>query len=487
MHRSIQIKDVFLGKADGSNESNLADFEKYYCDNQGYVSEIQSPDKFLILGRKGTGKTLLTRYIKKISLDNPLQFVEIKSLRDFQFAEIQQFRIDNNTYSEYLPLMEWIILIHLSELIVRDNSIQNTTLQDTLRKFLEINFNLKINDEKVIEKTRKQELKGTVSILSGGVESEVTRGRGNYLEYLNDLRETVLELLSDSKCNYLVFYDELDDRFSLSDLYKESIQSLIKAVAKLNNQFLEGLINAKVILVMRTDVFFTLNSPNLNKYSLDNSVTLDWVGSNERYSPLLEMILLKMKNSIKKLIPEYETYDTDRIFNEFFSEHVDGTEMPTYLLDMGLRRPRDVIQMLIFVQKAYPVVGKFDYFGFRETKKQYSEYFLHEIQNEMSGHLTNEEINVSFSILRSVKKPTFNFNSLFQKLEFYPAIKDREHLIKLLKELFRFSAIGNVIQDEKNKKTHYTWAHLDVGAEPDFTANFSIHYGLRMALKAESQ
>jgi hypothetical protein len=105
----------------------------------------------------------------------------------------------------------------------------------------------------------------------------------------------------------------------------------------------------------------------------------------------------------------------------------------------------------------------------------------------MSGHLKDEEIKAAFSVLQSIKKPTFSFDNLCARLKFYPAIKDEDHLIKLIQELFQFSVIGNVIQDERNKTNYHTWAHLDVGVEPDFTANFSIHYGLRIALRAESK
>ena len=151
--------------------------------------------------------------------------------------------------------MEWMILIHLSELIINDASIEETILQNDLKKFLETNFGLQIDDEKIIEKTRKQEFKGKLGMISGGIGHEIKKTRGNYLDYLNDLRNTVLELLGSSNCKYSIYYDDLDDKFSLSDLYMESTLSLINATKKINRLFSEQSINAKVILVLRTDVF----------------------------------------------------------------------------------------------------------------------------------------------------------------------------------------------------------------------------------------
>lgn len=480
---SFTLNDICLGYTDGNNEALfISDFEKYYCDCQGHVSAIQAPDKFLLLGRKGTGKTLLAQYLNRISKFDSQKFVSIKSFRDFQFHKIVQFRISNNTYSEYLPIMEWMILLDLAELITQDNSIKNIVLQNALTNFLKTNFGLKITGDKVIEKTSKKQLQGSLlSALSGSIENTTKKRMGDYLEYLDDLRETIVKLLIGSDCKYCILYDDLDDKFSLSDIYKESIQSLIYAVVKINSLLLRHSSNAKIILILRTDAYNSLNSPDLNKYRIDNSLTLDWIGDSSRYSPLIDMILLKIQKSIEGLV----TSDIDRLFEALFPREINGRRPERYLLDMGFCRPRDLINMLNLVKNAFPHLNRFEEYGFVQTKTKYSQYLLQEVRNEMSGHLEQDEIDAAISILKSLKKPNFNFNSLCENLPYFPLIRNKEHLTKLVKELFRFSAIGNEIQDKENNIVHYTWAHLDASSEPDFTARFSIHHGLRLALKAE--
>jgi hypothetical protein len=100
--------------------------------------------------------------------------------------------------------------------------------------------------------------------------------------------------------------------------------------------------------------------------------------------------------------------------------------------------------------------------------------------------LEQSEINAALSILQSIRRTTYYLKDLYSKLEYYPAIKDKEHLIELIWELYRFGAIGNVFHDEENRHTHFTWVHLDEDSEPDFTAKFTIHSGLRAELKDEA-
>lgn len=61
-----KIRDIFIGYNDGKREATrLKDFEQYYFDYNGNVNKIVDSEKFLLLGKKGTGKSLLAEYIKK--------------------------------------------------------------------------------------------------------------------------------------------------------------------------------------------------------------------------------------------------------------------------------------------------------------------------------------------------------------------------------------------------------------------------------------
>lgn len=63
---TVKLKDLYFGKVDGDTESNNEKFlDLFYTGNNKYNEIANDPMKFLIHGQKGTGKTILGRYIEK--------------------------------------------------------------------------------------------------------------------------------------------------------------------------------------------------------------------------------------------------------------------------------------------------------------------------------------------------------------------------------------------------------------------------------------
>lgn len=59
------LKDLFIGNIDGETEAARNDFEQLFYTKNSKFDEIMLPGKFIISGRKGTGKTILAQYIYK--------------------------------------------------------------------------------------------------------------------------------------------------------------------------------------------------------------------------------------------------------------------------------------------------------------------------------------------------------------------------------------------------------------------------------------
>ena len=62
----IKLKNIYFGRADGSQEAEDENFENlFYKGNKKYDLLNENIDKFIISGRKGTGKTILAKYFEK--------------------------------------------------------------------------------------------------------------------------------------------------------------------------------------------------------------------------------------------------------------------------------------------------------------------------------------------------------------------------------------------------------------------------------------
>ena len=62
---NIDLNKINLGSIDGEKESSYENFDRLFYTKNSKYNEIMHPEKFIISGRKGTGKTILANYIVK--------------------------------------------------------------------------------------------------------------------------------------------------------------------------------------------------------------------------------------------------------------------------------------------------------------------------------------------------------------------------------------------------------------------------------------
>lgn len=85
----MKISKLFIGFNDGKKEAtHQPNFEQYYFNYNKIYDKILQDDKFLLLGRKGTGKTILGEYINKKAQFDSNWFCKIASYKEFRFHEL---------------------------------------------------------------------------------------------------------------------------------------------------------------------------------------------------------------------------------------------------------------------------------------------------------------------------------------------------------------------------------------------------------------
>jgi hypothetical protein len=474
------LKDVFLGINNGQKEALLRDdFEKYFYDHENIIEQVLSKEKFLVLGKKGSGKTILAEYLKKTSKSKPDWFVDIRPYKEFEFHKLINLKSSDVSPNEYISLWEWVILLDLARNCLKDNGISRNDLQNKLEKFYKENYySIDIDSKKIVEITSTNNIKGEILKQTAQHNKEITFVQGSYLNYLESLREVVIGLLKSSKSKYLIFYDELDDRFVADQNYKDCILSLIKAADKINMKLIEFNIDAKLIILLRTDIFSILNDPDLNKIKMVSSLLIDWGNYTGRDSPLFSLVLSK----IKKSIPELENINNIELFEMFFPQDVRRIPPSRYLLERTFFRPRDVITYLNLIIDKYPNSQYFGWKGFIELKKAYSEYFFDEVRNELSGHLSDIQIDETTLFLKQFNLFKFDYTEIKEYYEKNKKLYSNIDLDSTLKIFFKFNIIGNRWYNPFKKRDYYSWSYRDNRAQIDYNKGFVVHLGLREEL-----
>lgn len=476
----FELKDLYLGENDGKKESIYReDFEKFFVDIDEISTKINNRKYFVVLGRKGSGKTYFGQYIKKISKSEALHFCDVKSYKDFKFQELIQLQSGDITPNEYYEIWRWLILLDLAKLCLLDEGIQDSEAKNKLIGFFDANYNaIDIDTKKVVEITKKEQVRGGFLKSFIDLTDALKAEEGTYLDYIDNLESVVIELLSQSSSKYTTIYDELDDRFRNDDYYKNSIISLLKAADHINLKILEKGLNSKVIILLRTDIFSILNDPDLNKIKRINTITISWGDTSTIESALIKMIILKAKKSSALL----NALSDEDVFKKLFPDKVHRINPAKYILERTFFRPRDIVTMLNLVIDKYPSSTYFGWKSFTDISLEYSKYLQDEVKNEMYGHYDDKQIETIFRLLKNYNEHYIQYPKLkkyYEKNKFHYKNLDME---EMLIGLFKFNAVGNKWFNKYRNREYFSWAHRDDEADLDFDKTIVIHSGLREAL-----
>lgn len=491
-----KIGEFKLGEVYGENEVLFLDnYSNYFYDINNSLDKLDRKNKMIVIGRKGTGKTLLVNvYCDAKRKNNDIAVVE--SLKDFVFHELVHFQGQDVSSTKYVPIFKWMILVNLAKNIVKNKTDfcedKIIHLEGFLRSFGHVAGELR--PEQTVEITREYQASGEAGIgfkfpilrgevkAKGGEIEKTKEIKRNYLECMESLQSFIVDMLKESSKKIYVFYDELDDKFDATVEYKNAMISFLNAVMSINKTLMQNSIDAKVGAVIRHDIINTFSSPNINKIIEDNAVTLDWCTVEERASnsEIFDMIAFK----IKKSTSHYNELSCSDLFGKIFTERVAGEHCSVYILHRTLGRPRDAVRMLTYIQDEYGEnAERFEASMFTKISKKYSSYLLREIRSELAGHLSDSEIDHCFSLLRSVKKRGFTTSLIMEKFEGLKLGEEVLPLNKILSYLFKVGAIGNILRRSKlDGGDVYLWSFNDEDLEMDPSLNFEIHCGLWDAL-----
>lgn len=471
-----KISDIFLGEADGEDEAlTLSNFHDFYYDYDKITEKAMLPLKYLVLGKKGTGKTLLGEFINSKLNDNVKSISKIIPFNEFRIHTLRELKSEDVPPNEYIPIWHYIILIELSKLILENNTLSGDENYKKIKTFISKNYQKLIltqNSESDIKK-----LKNFNSDFIAPITNDESIDYNSFIHFIPHLEDSIIKLLDlDKDFSYTLILDKLDDRFDNSDLYKNSLISLIKALDDFNKKLLRMKYHVKIMALIRSDIFSLINDTDLNKREQSNSVKIDWGDKADYNSPLFDLIIKKVRASI----PAFERFSREDILYKLFPPKISMNRHPVktdqFLLSRTLFRPRDIITYLKLVIDKNPDATYFKESAIIEAERAYSEYFIKELSNEMNGHVDNEIINEIIQLMIKFGKFTFNYDDI-QRFEEKNKILTKISLDEALKIMFDFSLIGNFKKNQANQY-RFAWKHRHDRIEVDFDKEFRLHYGL---------
>lgn len=418
--RSRILKSTDFGDIDGLFDPNL---ENYFLD-QNYWEEIVRDNTFYVIGRKGTGKSAIYSWLKHTASDYGILISNL-SFKQFPFEKLLSLNDENfSAPNQYQSIWRHIILSEFAMLIAMDQDAPFDDNFKKLKQYVEYFFGHDLVDlhKKITEQTNKTNF-GLQKILKAECEDAISKQIFN--DYSNvtvanrKLEETVIEYLKTSSTNkyhkYIVQFDQLDDNYNQcadKNKHLQCLISLFKTIYDLNQIFRSCNIPAKTIAYLRSDIFYAIHQKDAESARWDDFVyQINWaiISRADWNNPGL----LQMLN--KRIFASHSELTTRDPFNYIFdNRYINLKDMGKpkkifrYMIDRSFHRPRDLIQFAKKIQIAANKNKKLDFKTIKDGEREYSLWFLSELENEI-GH-NFKDIEVLYEFLRLFGKNHFSLS-----------------------------------------------------------------------------
>lgn len=450
------MKDLANIESFGNIEATMDKLlEECFEEHQAF-KEIIGFEKFLVIGKKGSGKTAIFRKLLKSESYNI--FCEGACLTDYPWYHHEvQAKTGVPDHEKFIQSWKYLILIVISRVLInKDNSIPNCESKLAVEKFLKDTYgSVKGDITNIFTPNKKLKFKSLLAFKVGGTEITFDmpfeqiemRDLPKVVQDVNKvLLHHVIECLNPNNSYYICF-DELDYSFNKQDKnYINSIVGLIRAAKDFNLQAKEAGKKINICVFLRDDIYDLLDFEDKRKITQNFVSRIEW--DTERATSTLKELMKKRFTAVLRETDE-EVINWESVFDE--SETINGKMLKyDYLKELTCLRPRDMIDLCNQILEKYKSRKSSDSSGknmfinmdITDSKGNYSNNLFEEFKDEIHKHIPNYKDHIE--VLKKVGKSKFLFEEFIESYkELENKLADELECKTVLEDLFTFSLIGN--------------------------------------------
>jgi len=413
------ILSLNFGYNDAENykrRENKEFFNKIFVRNE-FLEQLLNNDKYFLIGEKGTGKTAYAVYLANNDYKDTIS--ELKYIRETDYAKfISLKKLKHLQLSDYTSIWKVILLLLMCNGITDKEISTNIfvkkkrlhAIRQAIDEYYAFAFSPEIiNALQLVENSKIVAGLFNKYLKASGEESQtISFNESTFqinLMYLERQFKKTLNAIKLLK-NRLLFIDGIDIRPGTIPYneYLECIKGLANAAWELNSDYFSQIRDSKgrlrVVLLMRPDIFNSLNLQNSTNKLLDNSVFLDWRTTYPTYrsSKLFKVADTILRVQQSEQLPSGKAWDyylpwrsrSTNPMREFDDSFID-------ILRISYSRPRDIITILIFLQEIHKMMDRDSETFSRKDLfsdiflNKYSQYLMGSIRDQLSFYYTSEE------------------------------------------------------------------------------------------------
>lgn len=448
--------------------------------------------KFLVLGRKGSGKTAI--YRRLLGKDDSTVLAEGYSFEDYPWHHHDlQAEVGVPEERRYVHSWKYLILMNLAKILLNKDNSQpwcDSSFEpiQRLEAFVVDSYGSSDPDMATLfSPDQRIKVKGSIDFKLVKVEGERVSMQDLpvHIQAVNRaMQECIVRSLNPS-LKYYICFDQLDLGFSIKDpTYSQRLVGLIIAAKDIFLAARESGKNLSPTVFLRDDIFHELQFEDKNKITENYASWITWNASSTAQSALTLKRL--METRFTEVVGQP---DLPVIWEDVFEED-SGSRMPgrqtkyQHICDRTFLRPRDMIkfcnEVLVHFKNGESSTDRFDNNCVHSAREGYSEYLLNEIDDEISKHVP--AYREYLEIIKSIGQEKFELGT------FQDIYKDRftepgSSAIRAIEDLFTFSIISYLKPGGRGGGSEYVWRYKDSRARFDPTVkSFRVHPGFKEAL-----
>lgn len=441
------------------------------------VARINSGDVFLVLGRKGAGKTALVRHFAE---GNGRGASRSLNLGGYPWAVHAQ-RIDRGSsdVEAYVSSWRYLIAVQLAALALSRAPRANNESARALRQFITDNYGDAVDLDEILRpsKLRLSSMSFEPQVFGcklGNIALDRNKGDlrlGMELNALSDLllASTVKLARTAGAPSLMLHFDELDQGIStLSEERARMLAGLVLAVRQVRQSCRDSGVPVNPVIYLRSDLWDKLSFSDKNKISESMALRLEWDPDS-----LMDLVTARVRAKLGASASwdSITTPDTQRgAYTKW-----------NYIVGRTFLRPRDVIKFLNSALKQARardeeplLLSNPDVVNAREA---YSAYLKSELDDEIMAHWPHWE--EALQACSAISTLTFQREDFAREYEERRSRNNAAGADEALEMLYRFSVIG---YERRSGYGGTSWAFQYTNPEAGWDSRatrFKVHLGLK--------
>lgn len=454
---------VDFGRYDADHDDNILD----YFLEVGTAGDA-TKGKYLVIGRKGSGKTALFRHLAatlparvvQLDLENYV-FQAHKGLKEIGVAEAfaytasWRFAIAISMFLKVRPDLPYFKrkrgMKILKKIGLGPNGGPLAAIVDWLSRVKQIAL---------------PSVTGLFSLGSVSLGDQKVKTFDNTTaQFLEEIEQILVDAAKVKPITALV--DRLDDAWDGSEESLRLITGAVRAARHFANKIKQPGA-APVIVFLRTDLWEKIQFNDKNKTSQD-LIYLDW--SDSDLARVIDFRIHKTAG-VSEGAGWVTLFTNDKMRQSFPPQK--------YILKRALGRPRDVVAFAslareVALKEGHSIVERADIY---DAEVLYSKHILDELKDEIGGHV--DDVGSVINTLKLLDRRTFTLKSWSEAATKSGMSQDEAE--SALEHLFEASAVGVLRAGGKTGGSSTVYRYQDRFLKATETGNLQVHLGLTKEL-----